>query len=85
LGWLTDTVKGRCPLRLGEEDAKRMLLDCKETKHWRMKLIHDKWLNMSKEVACRKMVKVTRKAHIKIIRQYSDIVKNNWLNKIKEM
>ena len=39
----------------------RVLLDCKNTKHWRMKLIHDKWLNMQKEVAYRKMVKVTNK------------------------
>jgi hypothetical protein len=34
--------KGRCPLCLGEEDVKHILLECKETKHWRMKLIHDK-------------------------------------------
>jgi hypothetical protein len=37
-----NTDKGRCPLRLGEEDVKFVLLDCKDTKHWRMKLIHDK-------------------------------------------
>jgi hypothetical protein len=34
--------KGRCPLCL-EEDVKHILLECKETKHWREKLIHDKW------------------------------------------
>jgi hypothetical protein len=34
--------KGRCPLCFEEEDAKHSLLECKETKHWREKLIHDK-------------------------------------------
>jgi hypothetical protein len=28
-----------------------ILLECKETKQWREKLILDKWLNMNKEVA----------------------------------
>jgi hypothetical protein len=27
--------KGRCPLCLEEEDVKHILLECKETKHWR--------------------------------------------------
>jgi hypothetical protein len=29
--------KARCPLCLEEEDAKHILLECKETKHWREK------------------------------------------------
>jgi hypothetical protein len=58
-------VKGRCPLCLGEEDAKYLLLDCEETKHWRLKLIHDKWLNMNKEVADRKIMTITNKIHLK--------------------
>jgi hypothetical protein len=36
--------------------VKHILLECNETKHWRMKLMHDKWLSMNKEVACRKIV-----------------------------
>ena len=75
--------KGRCPLCSGEEDVKHILLDCKETKHWRIKLILDKWLNMNKQVAYRKMVKITNKAHIQNLRKCLDIVKNKWLNKIK--
>ena len=55
---------------------KHILLDFKDTKHWRIKLIHDKWLNMNKEVACRKMVKITNKAHIQNLGKYLDIVKN---------
>jgi hypothetical protein len=38
--------KGRCPLCLGEEDVNHMLLECKETKYWRLKLLHYKWLNI---------------------------------------
>jgi hypothetical protein len=51
--------KGRCPLCFGKEDVKHILLECKETKHWGVKLIHDKWLNMNKEVACRKITKIS--------------------------
>jgi hypothetical protein len=34
--------KGRCPLCFEREDVKHILLECKETKYWREKLIHDK-------------------------------------------
>jgi hypothetical protein len=30
--------------------VKHILLEGKETKHWREKLTHDKWLNMNKEI-----------------------------------
>jgi hypothetical protein len=76
--------KGRRPLCLGEEDVKHILLDCKNTKCWRMKLIHDKSLNMNKEVAYTKMVKITNKVHIQNLGKYLETVKNKWLNKIKE-
>jgi hypothetical protein len=29
--------------------VKHILLECKETKYWREKLIHDKWLHLNKE------------------------------------
>jgi hypothetical protein len=45
--------------------VKHILLECKETKHWRVKLIHDKWLNMNKEVAYMKIAKITKSTHTK--------------------
>jgi hypothetical protein len=36
--------RGRCPLCLGEEDAKH-ILECSETKKWREKYVHSNWLN----------------------------------------
>jgi hypothetical protein len=33
--------------------VEHILSEFKETKHWREKLIHDKWLNMNKEVTYR--------------------------------
>jgi hypothetical protein len=44
-----NTDKGRCPLRFQKEDVKHILQVHRETKHWREKLIRDKWLNMNKE------------------------------------
>jgi hypothetical protein len=38
--------------------VKHILLGCKETKHWRVKLIHDKWLSINKEVTYRKITKI---------------------------
>jgi hypothetical protein len=52
---------GKCALCLEEVDVKHILLECKETKHWRVKLIHDKWLRTNKEVAYRK--KIARTTH----------------------
>ena len=43
--------KGRCPIRIEEEDAKHILLDSRDTRNWKVKLINDKWLNMNNEVA----------------------------------
>ena len=77
--------KGRCPLCLGEEDAKHILLECKGTKHWREKLIHDKWLSMNNEVAYRKIIEITSRTHIQNLGKYLDIVKNKWFNKTRDM
>jgi hypothetical protein len=59
--------KGRCALCLQKEDVKQVLLERKETKHWREKLISDKWLNTNKEIACRKITKATNRTHIEHI------------------
>jgi hypothetical protein len=47
--------------------------------------IHDKWLNMNKVVAYRKILKITNRTHIQNIGKYLDIVKNKWFSKIKDM
>ena len=60
-----------------------ILLECKETKHWRVKLVHDKWLNMNREVACRKIMKINR-THIQNVGTYLDTVKK-WFSKIEDM
>jgi hypothetical protein len=77
--------RGRCPLCLEKEDVKHILLECKETKYWREKLIHDKWLNMNKEITYRKILKTTDRIHIQNIGKYLYIVKNKWFCKIKDM
>jgi hypothetical protein len=77
--------KGRCPLCFEKEDAKHILLECKETKYWREKLIHDKCLNMNKEVAYGKIMKITNRVHVQNLGKYLDIVKNKWFSKIKDI
>ena len=50
-----------------------------------MKLIHDKWLNMNKEVGYRKIMKTINRTHIQDIGKYLHTVKNKWFSKIKDM
>jgi hypothetical protein len=71
--------KGRCALCFEKQDVKHILLECKETKYWREKLIHDKWLNMNKEITYRKIMKTTKRTYTQ------NIVKNKWLSTIKDM
>jgi hypothetical protein len=40
---------------------------------------------MNKEEAYRKMLKSTTKEQVKNLGKYLDIVKNKWLNRIKEL
>jgi hypothetical protein len=60
----------RCPLCFEKDDVEHILLECKETKHWREKIIRDKWLNMNKEVACKNIMKITNRAHIHNVGKY---------------
>jgi len=47
--------KGRFPLYLSEVDVKHILLDCLETRSWIIKFLSEKYLNMNKEIVCRKI------------------------------
>jgi hypothetical protein len=47
--------------------------------------MRDKWLNMNKEVACRKIMNITNRTHIQNIGKYLNIVKNKWFSKVEEM
>jgi hypothetical protein len=76
-----NTDKGGCPLCLCEDDAKHILLDCRETTNWRLKFLKDKSLNTNK-VAYRKMLRRTNKDQINLGR-YLDTVKCKWCNKTK--
>jgi hypothetical protein len=68
--------KGRCPLCLVEEDVKHILLDCLETRNWRMKFLNEKWLNTNKEVAYRSILRSTNKAQIRNLGRYLDKYKS---------
>ena len=58
------------PLYLGEENAKYILLDCRETKNWGLKLLNYKWLNMNKEVTYRQTLKRTNTNQIRSLGRY---------------
>ena len=45
-----------CPLCLSEVDVKHVLLDCLEGGSWIIKFLNEKYLNMNKEIACRKIL-----------------------------
>jgi hypothetical protein len=70
-----NTDKVRCPLCLGEQNAKQILLDCWETRNWGLEFLNNDWLNMNQEVACRKMLRYTGKEQIRNLGTYLVIVK----------
>jgi hypothetical protein len=53
--------KGTCPLCLGKEDTKHILLECPETNDWRMEMLCKRWLDINDEVAYRKVLSCTKK------------------------
>jgi hypothetical protein len=69
-----NTDKGKCPLYLGEEDVKHILPDFLETRNWRMKFLKEKLLNLNKEIAHRKILRVTNKEQIRYVGRHLDKV-----------
>jgi hypothetical protein len=79
-GW----EKGTCPLCRGNEDAKHILLSCPETKKWRMQFINKKWLCVNEELAYKKIVNCTNKAHVIHLGEYLDKVKHKWDSRMRK-
>jgi hypothetical protein len=53
--------KGTCPLCLGKEGTKHILLECPETKDWRTGMLCKRWLDINIEVAYSKVLSCTKK------------------------
>jgi hypothetical protein len=49
--------RGRCPLCLGEGDAKHILVKCSETKTWREECVNSKWLRINEDLAHGKIIR----------------------------
>jgi hypothetical protein len=73
--------RGRCPLCLGEEDAKHILLKCPETKKWREELVCSKWVDINEDIACRKIISCTNVTKIKTTAKYLFKTKCKWETK----
>jgi hypothetical protein len=58
--------KGTCPLCLGKEDTKHILLQCPENKTWRTEMLCKRWLDINEEIAYRKMLSCRNKMTAKI-------------------
>jgi hypothetical protein len=69
--------KGNCPLCLGNEGAKRILLSCPETKGRRMEFLCKKWLIMNEELPHRK-VKRTNRTRISNVGKHIDRIRRKW-------
>lgn len=78
-----NTDKGRCPLRLSEEDVIHILLDCLGTRNWRMKFLNDKVLRMNKDVAYRKTLRCCNKDQKRDFGIYLNKTEYKWLTEQK--
>jgi hypothetical protein len=78
-GITRNTVKRRCPLCLGEEDMKRILLDRLKTRNWRRKLLNENSLSRNKDIASMKTLRCTNKDKINLGKDlYLDKVECKW-------
>jgi hypothetical protein len=75
--------RGRCPLCLGEEGAKHIILECCETKKWREKYVHSNWLNINEDLAYKKIISCNNATRLKAIGKYLFKTKCKWENKVK--
>jgi hypothetical protein len=77
------SVREKCPLCLGEEDAKHRLIKCPETKKWREKLCN-KWLIINEDVAYRKILVFTCRniSKVKTIGSYLFKTKRKWVTEV---
>jgi hypothetical protein len=53
--------QGTCPLCIGMEGTKYILLVCPETNDWRMEMLCKIWLDIDEEIAYRKVLSCTKK------------------------
>jgi hypothetical protein len=65
-----NTDKGSCPLCLSTADVKQISLDYLETGNCKMKFLNEKWLNVNKEVAYRKILRCTNKDQVRNVGRY---------------
>jgi len=63
-------------------DVKHVLLDFLETRSWIIEFLKEKYLNMNKEIACRKIFRCSNKDHMINIGRYLGKVKDKWFNKM---
>jgi hypothetical protein len=77
--------KGTFPLCLGKEDTKHILLECPETKDWKMEMLRKRWLDINEEIAYRKVLRCTKKMMVKNIGKLLFMVKCKWEGKVKNL
>jgi hypothetical protein len=68
--------RGRCPLYLGEVDAKHILIKCPEA-------MCNKWLIINEDIACRKIISCKNVTGIKTIGKFLFKTKCKWETKVK--
>jgi hypothetical protein len=72
------------PLCRDNEDVKHILLSCPETKKWMIQFINKKWLCINEELAYKKIVNSTNKAHVIHLGKYLDKVKHKWESRVRK-
>jgi hypothetical protein len=75
--------RGRCPLCLGEEDAKHIILECCETNKWREKYVHSNWLNINEDLAYKTITSCNNANRMKALGTYLFKTKCKWENKVR--
>jgi hypothetical protein len=76
--------KGTCPLCLGKEDTKHILLECPETKNWRTEMLCKRRSDIDGEVVYKKIPSCTNKMTVKSMGKFLFRVQCKWERMVKK-
>jgi pimeloyl-CoA synthetase len=74
-----------CPLCVGEEGIKHILVKCLGTRKWQTELLNIKWLKINEEITHKKILICTSNAQIADLGRYLGKAKYKWFNKMEDL
>jgi hypothetical protein len=76
--------KRNMPPMHGQRRCQANTFELPKNKKWRMQFMNEKWLCINEELAYKKIVNCTNKAHTIHLEEYLDKVKHKWESRVRK-